>query len=277
MTAGWCSRTVRAAVFAAVCVLLAALGHVLMSGAHVPGWALAAGFAATGAAGWCLAGRERGLPLVVTAVVAAQAALHSAFSLARPMSRDLVGINMDHAIHMKTGHAGDMDARMDIDHAAHMDMSSLGRMDHTDSMERMDHMDHMVHMDRAGSMDYMGSSMDGSSMGGSPMDGSSMDASSMGGSFMDGGSSSLGMLAAHLLAALLCGLWLAYGEKAAFRILRAVGSRLVAPLRLLLALPATPDRPRVRVRRPRSARAPRLLLLVHAITSRGPPAGIAVG
>ena len=34
MTAGWCSRTVRAAVFAAVCVLLAALGHVLMSGSH---------------------------------------------------------------------------------------------------------------------------------------------------------------------------------------------------------------------------------------------------
>lgn len=274
MTAGWCSRTVRAAVFAAVCVLLAALGHVLMSGAHVPGWVLAAGFAATGAAGWCLAGRERGLPLVVTAVVAAQAALHSAFSLARPMSRDLVGINMDHAIHMKTDHAAAMDARMGIDHSAHMDMSALGGMDHTDSM---DHMDHMVHMDRANSMDYMGPSMGGSTIGGSPMDGSSMDASSMGGSFMDGGSSSLGMLAAHLLAALLCGLWLASGEKAAFRILRAVGSRLVAPLRLLLALPATPDRPRVRVRRPRAARAPRLLLLVHAITSRGPPAGIAVG
>ncbi|CAM5741293.1 hypothetical protein SALBM311S_01238 [Streptomyces alboniger] len=51
------------------------------------------------------------------------------------------------------------------------------------------------------------------------------------------------MLAAHLLAALLCGLWLAYGEKAAFRILRAVAGWLAAPLRLLLALPLTPDPP----------------------------------
>ncbi|MFC8514782.1 hypothetical protein [Streptomyces sp. NPDC057257] len=80
MTAGWCSRTVRAAVFAAVCVLLAALGHVMMSGAHVPSWALAAGAAGTGAAGWCLAGRERGRALIVTVVLAAQTALHTAFA-----------------------------------------------------------------------------------------------------------------------------------------------------------------------------------------------------
>jgi hypothetical protein len=92
----------------------------------------------------------------------------------------------------------------------------------------------------------------------------------------DGGSSSFGMLAAHLLAALLCGLWLAYGEKAAFRILRAVAGWLAAPLRLLLALPAVPDRPRVRIGRRRSDRAPRLLLLTHAITTRGPPLRAAV-
>lgn len=78
MTAGWCSRTVRAAVFAAVCVLLAALGHVLMSGSRVPARAPAAGFAATGSLGWCLAGRERGLPLIVTVVVAVQTVLHPA-------------------------------------------------------------------------------------------------------------------------------------------------------------------------------------------------------
>ena len=69
MTAGWGTRTTRAAMFAAVCVLLAALGHVLMSGAHVPWWALAVGVAATGAVGWCLAGRERGLPLITSVVV----------------------------------------------------------------------------------------------------------------------------------------------------------------------------------------------------------------
>lgn len=88
-----------------------------------------------------------------------------------------------------------------------------------------------------------------------------------------GDTSSSGMLAAHLLAALLTGLWLAHGEKAAFRLLRAVAGWLAAPLRLLLALPVARDRSRTRRPRPRSDRAPRLRLLVHAITSRGPPVG----
>ncbi|MFF4249817.1 hypothetical protein ACFY1L_01240 [Streptomyces sp. NPDC001663] len=226
MTAGWCSRTIRAAVFAAVCVLLAALGHVMMSGSDVPAWALAAGAAATGIAGWCLAGRERGLPLIVTVVVAAQTGLHSAFSLAQSSANGADAVDMGP---MNMGSA-DMDS-----------MNSMGSM----SMGHMD-MSHMAHM---GAMEGMGQSA---------------------------GGSSFGMLAAHLLAALLCGLWLAYGERAAFRILRAVAGWLAAPLRLLLALPVPPHRPRLHVRRRRSERAPRLLLLVHAITSRGPPLGTAV-
>jgi len=85
-----------------------------------------------------------------------------------------------------------------------------------------------------------------------------------------------GMLVAHLFAAVLCGLWLAYGERAAFRVLRAVAGRLSAPLRLLLTLPVPPERPRVRARRGRADRSPRRLPLVHSITSRGPPPGTAV-
>jgi len=247
MTAGWCSRTLRAAVFAAVCVLLAALGHVMMSGTHVPAWALAAGVAATGVAGWCLAGRERGLPLIVTAVVATQTALHSAFSLAQSASAAPTGHGMES---LTTGSRG-MGA-LDMS-PQHMGPAYMGWL-HTRSMDSMN-MDSMNvgHMD-VGHMDMGHMSHSGSSM-------------------VD--SSSFGMLAAHLLAALLCGLWLAYGEKAAFRILRAVAGWLVAPLRLLLALPATADRPRVRARRRHSDRAPRLLL-VHAITSRGPPLGTSV-
>ncbi|KQW02705.1 hypothetical protein [Streptomyces sp. Root369] len=214
MTAGWCSRTVRAAVFAAVCVLLAALGHILMSGGDVPAWALAAGVGATGVLGWCLAGRERGLPLIVAAVTAAQTALHKAFSFAQ-----------------STTEASGSSASMDMSDMGSMHMGSM----HMDSMD-------MAHMDHATA----------------------------------GTSPSAGMLAAHLLASLLTGLWLAYGEKAAFRILRAVVGRLAAPLRLLLTLPATPERPRPHIGRRRSDRAPRLLLLVHAITSRGPPVAPAV-
>ncbi|MFH8659253.1 hypothetical protein [Streptomyces afghaniensis] len=205
MTAGRCARTIRAAVFAAVCVVLAALGHVMMSGDHVPLRTLLAGWAVTGVAGWCLAGRERGLRLVVAVAVAVQTALHSAFSLASsaPDSMDM-------------GSAGSMPMPMSASMSAHM-----GHAGHTPD-----------------------------------------------------GDSSLGMLAAHLLAALLCGLWLGHGERAVFRLLRAVGSRLAAPLRLLFALPVPPPPP-VRARRWSSDRAPRLLLLVHAITSRGPPMGSA--
>lgn len=235
MTAGWCSRTVRAAVFAVVCVLLAALGHVMMSGGTVPWWALGASGAVIGGAGWCLAGRERGLTLIVSAVVAAQAVLHSVFSLAQ--SSGSLGV-WGAAASVFTGH----------------DMNSMP----TSPMSM--------------------SSMSPNSV---PMDSTGMGAMDMGamdhpGHAADGTSSSLGMLAAHLLAALLCGLWLAHGERAVFRVLRALAGLLAAPLRLPLTLPAPVSRPRPRVRRDRSARAPRRLLLVHAITSRGPPAGTAV-
>ncbi|GEC02997.1 hypothetical protein SSP24_06520 [Streptomyces spinoverrucosus] len=232
MTVGWCSRTVRAAVFAAVCVLLAALGHVLMSGHHVPWWALATGAAVTGAAGWGLAGRERGLPLIVTVVVTAQTALHSAFSVAQSATAG------QDAVHTHTGAMGHDMSAMPMG-AAHMSSMPMGST-HTHSMDAMD----------LGPTGGMSSVMDGSS--------------------------SFGMLAAHLLAALLCGLWLAHGERAAFRILRAVAGWLAAPLRLPLTVPAPPHRPRPRPRRRESARSPRRLLLVHAITSRGPPLGSAV-
>ncbi|MEU6610720.1 hypothetical protein ABZ922_37785 [Streptomyces shenzhenensis] len=231
MTAGWCSRTTRAALFAAVSVLLAALGHVLMSGRHVPAWALAAGVAAAGAAGWCLAGRERGLPLIVTVVVAAQTALHSAFSLAQSAPGGTgsgAGVN---SMGMGAMGGGPM-AR------SHMGAAPMG----------VGHIDR-GHMD-SGHVGHLGLSA--------------------------ADTPSYGMLTAHLLAALLCGLWLAHGERAAFRVLRAVAARLAAPLRLLRALPGAPDRPRPRVRRSRSDRAPRRRLLVHAITSRGPPTGTAV-
>ncbi|MDQ0746361.1 hypothetical protein QF034_000592 [Streptomyces africanus] len=215
MTAGRCARTIRAAVFAAVCVVLAALGHVMMSGDQVPLRTLLAGWAVTGVAGWCLAGRERGLRLVVAVAVAVQTALHSAFSLV-PSAPD--------SMHMGT--SGTASIGHGVGSAEPM------RTSMPTPMPISEHMGHAGHT--------------------------------------PGGDSSLGMLAAHLLAALLCGLWLGHGERAVFRLLRAVGGRLAAPLRLLFALPAPPPPP-VRVRWWSSDRAPRLLLLVHAITSRGPP------
>ncbi|WP_338896938.1 hypothetical protein WBG99_15895 [Streptomyces sp. TG1A-60] len=236
MTAGWGSRTIRAAMFAAVCVMLAALGHVMMSGSRVPWWTMAAGAAATGAVGWCLAGRERGLPLITSVVVAAQTALHSAFELAEPTgpSTAVDAIRPPDPAH--STHPVDPVHPMDTG-SAHM-----AHTGHTGAAGHTDHVDHTWFL------------LDGSA----PF------------------SSSFGMFAAHLLAALLCGLWLAYGERAVFGLLRAVAGWLAAPLRLSLALPVAPWPPRPRVRRGRSNRSPRRLVLVHAITSRGPPAGTAV-
>ncbi|MCQ9129572.1 hypothetical protein [Streptomyces hilarionis] len=234
MTAGWGARTVRAAVFAAVCVLLAALGHALMAGSAVPWWTVSAGFAATAAVGWALADRERGLTTVVSVVVVAQGALHSAFSW---------------ALQAAPG-AGAAPSASGTNH--------LHGMHHQHGRRPTDVMDGMV--------------MDG-------MDGMSMESMADGhlGSTAHGdGMSSLGMLAAHTAAALLTGLWLAYGERAAFRLLRTVAARLAAPLRLPLAvLPVPARRPRVRPTRERAERLPRLTL-THTIISRGPPAATAV-
>ncbi|MET9889508.1 hypothetical protein ABZZ47_04715 [Streptomyces sp. NPDC006465] len=264
MTAGWGTRTVRAAMFAAVCVVLAALGHVMMSGSPVAWWALACAGAATAGAGWCLVGRERGLPLIVSVVVLAQGVLHTAFSIAQSLTADA---QADMGSASGPGRSG-------IDAMSGMSGMSTGAMGHDMGSLHMGSV-HMASMDMSSA--DMGS-MDAMDMG-------AMDVGYIGSGALAhllpmghgaGSPSSFGMLAAHVLAALLCGLWLAYGERAVFRTLRALACRLAAPLRLLLALPTPPHRPRVCARRASSDRAPHRLLLVHAITSRGPPVGTAV-
>ncbi|MEU2736116.1 hypothetical protein ABZ656_11945 [Streptomyces sp. NPDC007095] len=226
---GWC-RTARAGVFAAACVLLAALGHATMSGTPVPWWAMAAGAIGTGVAGWLLAGDERGRTSIVAVVTAAQAVLHETFSLAQssasgptamPHTRPSVGAST-----MGMGSTGGMD------------MGSAGHTVH--GMAGLDHM-HVMH-------DMAGTS----------------------------GAASVGMFAAHLLAAVLCGLWLAYGERAVFRVLRAAAAWLAVPLRLLGALPTPFRRPDVHRRRAVDAPAPVRLLLCCSLTFRGPPVGAAV-
>ncbi|MGI5447096.1 hypothetical protein ACQEVM_15215 [Streptomyces sp. CA-243310] len=230
MTPGRCCRALRAAMFAATCVLLAALGHVLMSDRAVPWWAMAAGFAGVGASAWVLAGHERGLFSVTSAAVAVQGALHYGFSLAQ--AGTAAGGGLTHP---------------------------PGAMSHGAVMVHAGH--HMAGAVPSGAA----TAMNGAAGGPAP-----------GGTAGMADISSTGMLSAHLLAALLCGLWLAYGEQGAFRVLRAVVGRIRVPLGLLFHLPPPAHRPRVRIRRDHRSRPLRGLLLVHAITSRGPPQGIAV-
>ncbi|MFJ3895394.1 hypothetical protein [Streptomyces sp. NPDC090083] len=94
---------------------------------------------------------------------------------------------------------------------------------------------------------------------------------------------SAGMVLAHLLAAVVCGLWLWRGETAAHRLGRALAVTLLAPLRRVRRLLAgqASDR-RVRAARPARAAAPppssaTSVTLRHAVIRRGPPwAGPAV-
>jgi hypothetical protein len=90
MSASPAVRGLRAAVFAAVCVLLAAAGHGLAMGDMPPLWADAAAFAGVLALGWLLGGRERSLPGIGVAMLVVQACLHLSFD----------------AAHGSVGHAG---------------------------------------------------------------------------------------------------------------------------------------------------------------------------
>ncbi|QFZ76286.1 hypothetical protein GFH48_26160 [Streptomyces fagopyri] len=100
-------RSLRAAMFAVLCVLLAAGGHGLASGEAPPLWADGAGFLVVFAVGCLLSGRERSLLGIGGGMLATQAGLHVAFEAARPrMTMNMHGMPMGppHA-HAMTPHA----------------------------------------------------------------------------------------------------------------------------------------------------------------------------
>ncbi|MFH8342410.1 hypothetical protein [Streptomyces sp. AM6-12] len=262
-------RVVRAAMFAAVCVVLAAIGHVLMSGSPVPWWALLASATAVGTLGWTLGGAERGRTGVVALTVGVQACLHLCFTLAQAAGQPGAAVPDDAATARWWARFLLCGADPDTGSAAHAYhlavRSGLARVTAPPSAPGMAAMSHSGHS-MAGMGDMAGMTGMGGMAGMHHMTG-------MGGMT---GTASWGMLTAHLMAALLCGLWLAQGERAAFRLLRAVADRAFVPLRLVLGvLLPSPRPPRPRPRR-RRTRCPRRLLLAHTLTTRGPPGEIAV-
>lgn len=217
-------RLARAAVFAAVCVVVTALGHVLMSGDTLPVWAVAAAFAGTTAAAWWITGRERGALVVTGATLVAQLGLHMAFRFAEATVAPVAG-----------SATGGKPGMRDMD-AGPMSGAAMGHMHH--------------------GADAMSAATP--SMGHLP--------------WPWAGPGGPGMATAHLLAALICGLWLWRGERAAFRLGRALAALLFVPLVLALRvlgagatpLPAWPSAPAI-------ARRLRGVLLRHVILRRGPP------
>ncbi|MGP4111462.1 hypothetical protein ACTWP5_11155 [Streptomyces sp. 4N509B] len=212
------SRLLRATMFAALCVLLAATGHMLALGAPLPWWAPAVALPVVTLGAWLLAGRERAVPVVTSAAVVTQLALHLVFSLVTAACQP--------AGHLPV--AGGWWSRLRCVLAGGLGERATG----TAAVPAQ----HVEHAAQAPSV--------------------------------------YGMAAAHLAAALLSGLWLAHGERAAFRIARAVGARLVAPLRLLCR-PPLPVQPR-RVAASGSRRRPRRAPTLRVVSTRGPPPGAAV-
>jgi hypothetical protein len=73
-------RALRAALFAAVAVILAAMGHSSLSAHDIPPSALLVALGVTAAAGWFAAGRRRGTHAIGAGLLAVQGALHLIFS-----------------------------------------------------------------------------------------------------------------------------------------------------------------------------------------------------
>lgn len=78
-----------------------------------------------------------------------------------------------------------------------------------------------------------------------------------------------GMLPAHALAALICGVWLWRGERALFGLVRALRTRIALPLPLPVAVVAAPGVAPGVYPGPPPLRGVRLR---HALSRRGPPA-----
>ncbi|MCI3226752.1 hypothetical protein GXP76_32135 [Streptomyces sp. NP-1717] len=104
MGAGPALRLARAAVFAAVCVVVSGLGHALSSGGPLPPRVLALTFPPVCAAGWWLSRKERGGAMIVGASAAGQLLLHAVFGGLHPRPP---GAHAGHGGHGGGGRGGD--------------------------------------------------------------------------------------------------------------------------------------------------------------------------
>lgn len=254
----------RAAVFAAVCVVLAAAGHSLASCARVPLWTLGAGFLGAVLVVVPFAGRERSLPGIAALLAVGQTVLHVMFGLGQQGTT---------ASTASTAAASVSDASL-VEQAARLVCGATAAAISPAQAQRI-LVDARVYRGTGGDMSSMHHPADALST----TAGSSM-------SLLP----SLPMLLGHVLAALAAGWLLRRGDMALLRLIEmsalsahsVAEGALVRSLRGALALvralraglPGTPEAgPRI----PRSAvlfapPAPRTTALQHTVIRRGPPA-----
>ncbi|MEV4938761.1 hypothetical protein [Streptomyces zaomyceticus] len=206
-----------------------------MSAHRLPALALLGAFALTAAVAWAAAGRRRNGPAIAGALFGLQGALHAVFAMAGSHAGD-------------TGHPSSATGTSGMHGASGT---------------------HGMHGTSAMTDPPADPTATATGMGMAPgTDADAVMTMVMG----TGTGSGIGMLAAHLLAALLCGLWLAHGEAAFFTLARAALAYAFTPLRLLFArvrVPAAPRRPVRRARR--NAHRPHTVVLAHTLSRRGPP------
>ncbi|MGX5188666.1 hypothetical protein ACWKT5_39680 [Streptomyces avermitilis] len=277
-------RVLRAAVFAAVCVVLAAAGHGLASCTAVPLWTLGAGFLGVFTVAAALAGRERALPGIAAALAVGQSVLHTLFGLGQVSGTSMTSGGMS---------MGSMSS-----------MSSMASMGDASLVERAARLacgSSVAAISPAQAQRILAEARldTGTSTGTSTGSGTGMVSASMHHAAdavpTAAGSSmamlpSLPMLLGHVLAAVAAGWVLRRGDMALLRLIRlsahgVAEGALVCSLRgaltlvraLLAGLPGTPDT---------APRAPRTALLVppkppttalqHTVIRRGPPPAAAL-
>ncbi|MFJ2862372.1 hypothetical protein [Kitasatospora sp. NPDC087314] len=299
-------RLLRAVVFAALCVALAASAHVAMAGAGVSPPVLACAFGAVLGLTWLLAGKRRGLGAISVWMVATQSALHLLFEQAGALGRgggglgrfattDWAALLLCNPERIPGGLSPVELARM-----AGLDPDVPPA---TGGLHTMAGMHHGAAAGAASgtasasgltSASADGMALDMAGMAGMPGDSAVSGIPGTSGVPTTHGMSpgmthgmahgmahgmSLGMIAAHALAALACALLLWRGDAALVRLFDLLGALgtvvagvLLLPLLALLTRPfgyrpPAPPRPAGR-----QARPPRPVLLTHAVVRRGPPA-----
>ncbi|WP_202918297.1 hypothetical protein [Streptomyces cavernae] len=239
-------RLLRAAVFAAVCVLLSAAGHGLASCETLPLWTLGAGFLAVFAVAAALAGRERSLPGITGVLAVGQVTLHALFGLGQRHGTTMTVDSADAAL---------------VERAARL---LCGTTTAAISPARARRVLAEAGLDPAAQDTAQHTATSTSVASAFP---------------------SLAMLLGHVLAAVAAGWLLRHGDLALLRLSRLSGEyALVRSLRGALALvralrtglPGAPDAaPHVPLGALRAPSAPRTTALQHSVIRRGPPAAAA--
>ncbi|MER6954425.1 hypothetical protein [Streptomyces sp. NPDC000618] len=272
-------RLLRAAVFAAVCVVLAAAGHTLASCATVPPWTLGAGFLGVLAVVAPLAGRERSLPGIAALLAVGQTVLHTLFGLGQHTASASASASTSASAALSAS-----DATLVARAARLVCGAAAGAISPARAQQIL--VDARLYPDATGTGTGTGGAT--SAMNGMAGMGDSMhhpaDALSTAGTSM-ALLPSLPMLLGHVLAAVAAGWLLRRGDTALLRLLalsahgvaegalvRSLRGALALVRALLAGLPATPGAgPRVPPTALFPSAAPRTTALQHSVIRRGPP------